>query len=256
MDALDAIQGIEWLYLFVILVGAALVHGTIGMGFPLVFTALGALVLDVKTAIFISLIPAILINLQCLTRGYDWRSLIARFFLLALCAGVGSVIGTKILFVAPPEPVKLILIASIVLYLGLGQLGNRYFGWINTRPVMAAVGFGLVAGIIGGITNAMGPVLVVYFLERNYGTDETVQGLNLCFLVGKVAQLVLFLDVGTRLDANSATQLGGITLLVMACLFLGTRIRKNLAVATYRKALKIALGIIACMLLGQVLAGW
>ena len=252
MDALDAIQGLEWLYLFVILVSAAMVHGTIGMGFPLVFTALGALVLDVKTAVFISLVPAILINLQCLTRGYHWRVLVSRFFVLAVCAALGSVVGTKILFIAPPDPVKLVLIASIVLYLARGRLGNQGFGWINSYPVASAVGFGLVAGIIGGITNAMGPVLVIYFLERDVGTDETVQGLNFCFLVGKIAQLVLFLDVNPSLDAGDMTQLGGITALVMAVLFIGTRIRQNFEVATYRRALKIALGVIACMLLAQV----
>ena len=255
MDALEAIHGLEWLYLFIILVGAAFVHGGIGMGFPLVFTALGALVLDVKTAVFISLAPAILINVQCLLHGLQWRALLSRFSLLAVCAGVGSIAGTKILLLAPTGPIKLVLVASIVAYLVLDRLGVGYFGWIRSRPTTSAVLFGLVAGLVGGITNAMGPILVVYFLEQKYNTDTTVQGLNFCFLVGKLAQLYLFIDVGHYANTSSIAPIAGITLLVMACLLVGVYIRKRLDVDTYRKTLKVALGIIAVVLLVQVVAG-
>ena len=83
MDILGSIEGLEWLYLCVVLIGASIVHGTLGMGFPMIFTALAAIVIDVKSAVFISLVPSILINLRCLSEGYDWRGLLRQFLPLA-----------------------------------------------------------------------------------------------------------------------------------------------------------------------------
>ena len=252
MDILGSIEGLEWLYLCLVLIGASVVHGTLGMGFPLIFTALAAIVIDVKSAVFISLVPSILINFRCLTEGYDWRGLIRRFAPLALLAGAGSVIGTKILLDAPPGPIKLILILSIAFYLLLDRLKNRRFAWIQTYPTAAMVVFALAAGIIGGITNAMGPILIIYFLENHIGKDETVQGLNLCFVVGKFVQLFMFYSAGDAYSSDGWLIIAAVSVLVFALLLVGIRIRQRFEVETYRRLLKHALAIIALVLLGQL----
>ncbi len=253
MDLLSSAEGLEWLYLFVVLLGASFIHGALGMGFPLVFTALAAAVIDVKAAVFVTLIPSILINARCLTQGYGWRNLIRQFFPLALLAGLGSAFGTSILILAPPEPIKFILVISIGFYLLLDQLKTRRFLWIQENPVVAIIFFGLAAGLIGGITNAMGPILIIYFLENHFGTDGTVQGMDLCFLVGKLVQLYMFIAAGEVINTTDGYWLTGISIVVFATLLVGIKIRQWFAVETYRQILKIALGIIAVVLLVQTI---
>ncbi|MFK7844081.1 MAG: TSUP family transporter [Rhodothermales bacterium] len=253
MDVLDTIEGLEWLYLCLVLLGASFVHGSLGMGFPMIFTALAAVLVDVKAAVFIIIIPSMLINIRCLTQGYDIYNLLKRFSLLAVIAGLGSAIGTQILLIAPQGPIKIVLVASIAFYLLLDRIRTKRFDWIQTYPFLATLTFGFVAGTIGGITNAMGPLLIIYFLENQFGTDETVQGLNLCFLVGKIVQLVMFMNTGSTINLEGWIWLAGISILVFGALIGGIRIRQKMDVTTYRHILKVALGIIALVLFFQIL---
>jgi hypothetical protein len=46
-----------------------LAHGTMGLGFPLIATPLVALLLDVKTAVLVTVIPNIAVNLLSILRG-------------------------------------------------------------------------------------------------------------------------------------------------------------------------------------------
>jgi len=52
-----------------ILVFAGLVHGTLGMGFPVVATPLLSLVVDVRTAILLTLLPTVAVNVGSILRG-------------------------------------------------------------------------------------------------------------------------------------------------------------------------------------------
>ena len=253
MDVLDTIEGVEWLYLCLVLLGASFVHGSLGMGLPMIFTALAAVLVDVKAAVFIIIIPSIFINLRCLAQGYDLYHLIKRFFLLAMLAGLGSVVGTEILLVAPQGPIKIVLAASIGFYLLIDRIRSTQFDWIQAYPLFATLAFGFIAGVIGGITNAMGPILIIYFLENQFGSDETVQGLNLCFLVGKIVQLVMFMNTGSTIGLEDWIWLAAISVLVFAALIVGIRVRQNMEVTTYRRVLKVALGIVALVLVFQII---
>ena len=56
--------------------------------------------------------------------------------------------------------------------------------------------FGLAAGIAAGSTNVMVPILIIYALELGLGATAMVQVFNMCFLAGKVAQMVMFAAAG------------------------------------------------------------
>lgn len=57
--------------------------------------------------------------------------------------------------------------------------------WVNKKPKLAIVVFGFIAGIIGGLTNVMALVLIIYSLESKHSRKEVIQSSNLCFLFGK-----------------------------------------------------------------------
>ena len=53
---------------------AAAVHGTIGIGFPMIATPLLALVTDVRTAILLLVLPTVVLNVANILKGGRWTS--------------------------------------------------------------------------------------------------------------------------------------------------------------------------------------
>ena len=252
MPGLETLGTELWIFFIAVIVGGGIVHGTLGMGFPLVATALLSLIMDVKEAVFLSLVPSIFINLICMKGRGDWKKGARRFLPLALIAGIASAVGARYLLIAPAEPVKLLLVVSIFLYLMTSRLRKTKITWIEDWPTLALLFFGGLAGLVGGITNAMGPILVVYFIEGSFSTEETVQGLNISFLVGKLAQLAIFAKESDAFQHTRPAYVIMITLLSILALWVGIRIRQRVSQETYRRCLKIALFVIALVLTAQV----
>src|SRR5574344_2251526 len=87
---------------------SALVHATIGFGFPMIATPLLAMVTDMKTAVIYVAIPTLLLNLSALILEKDLFKAIKKFFPLAFMAMIGSAIGTQILIYSNSEFFKLL----------------------------------------------------------------------------------------------------------------------------------------------------
>ena len=183
---------IEFLIVFsIIIFFSSLVHGSIGFGFPMIATPLLAMVTDMKTAILYIAIPTLLINLISIYSEGNFLQAVKKFYPLALIGMIGSAIGTQILIYSSSELFKLLLAFSIFLYLFI-QKFKIQMHWIREKKIISMVVFGLFAGIIGGLTNVMASILIIYSLESKHTKKEVIQSTNLCFLFGKVIQIVLF----------------------------------------------------------------
>jgi len=119
----NAVPYATLLVFVVIILVAGFVHGTLGLGFPLVATPLLALWVDVQTAILVTLLPTVAVNIISLLRGGNWHESIGRYWPLAAYAVLGSVAGTYILIVNDPHPFKLVLAGLIFMYLAAGRIG-------------------------------------------------------------------------------------------------------------------------------------
>jgi len=82
---------------------AAFIHGSIGFGFPMVATPLLALFTDLQTAIVLTLIPTLLVNLISIISEGNILLASRRHLSLALLAMLGSAIGTQILLFVNSE---------------------------------------------------------------------------------------------------------------------------------------------------------
>ena len=76
-----------------ILFVAGLVHGTLGLGFPLIATPLLARFMDVRSAILITLLPTATVNIASILRGGHWEESIGQFWPLGLYSMLGGAIG-------------------------------------------------------------------------------------------------------------------------------------------------------------------
>ncbi|MGH7829568.1 MAG: sulfite exporter TauE/SafE family protein, partial [Candidatus Binatia bacterium] len=95
---------------------AAFTKGTTGFGFPLIATPMVTLLLDIRTAVTILLIPNILMDMTQVFRGAFPAAIIRRFAWLLLCTVIGVFLGTKALVTLPLWILNLTLGISVLAF--------------------------------------------------------------------------------------------------------------------------------------------
>jgi hypothetical protein len=236
--------------LVVVMLAAGLVHGTLGLGFPLVATPLLTLMMDVRSAILVTLLPTMTVNIISIVRGGSWRSSIGTYWPLVLYVPLATLLGTKLLFSVDPAPFRLLLAAIILLYLNQHRLRGNLTSWIKQRPGTATAVFGAAAGFFAGTVNVMVPVLIVYCLEMGMSRAVMVQVLNLCFLTGKASQAAVLTAMGTFSLTHLVATLP-LAAAALAALLVGVRVRDRLDADRYRRWIRGVLFVIALLLIFQ-----
>jgi uncharacterized membrane protein YfcA len=249
MSGIDLLLSEHLSAVLLILGSASLVHGLLGIGFPLLATPLLALFTDVRTAMLVLLIPTMAVNIASMIKGGRWAASIGRYWPLAVFVALGSIAGTRLLIVTSPEPYKLLMAVVLLGYLNVNRMGG-HLPWIDRWPGSAMVLFGLLAGVLAGTVNAAIPALIIYALELQLPANAMVQVFNLCFLAGKLSQAATFGSAGLfGLDVVRTTLPLGLYALIG--LGAGMAIRSRFNTETYRRWLRGALFVIAILLVVQ-----
>jgi len=236
--------------LFGIMLLAGLIHGTLGLGFPMIATPLLSLTCDVRTAILLTLLPTVVVNVASILREKNWATNVGRFWPLTIYALVGSFIGSLLIVESDPAPYKLVLALLIFLFLATGYIGNRVTGIGHNHPALGMFGFGLVAGLAAGTTNVMVPILIIYTLGLGLTPGVMVQVFNMTFLAGKLAQISVF-GFGGLIDIHLLQVTAPMALAGLGALFIGMRIRDRIPVEKFRSLIKALLVITAITLMVQ-----
>jgi uncharacterized membrane protein YfcA len=256
MGEIDAFITSPWMIWAVLVVAAAgWIHGVMGMGFPLITIALIALVTELKTAVILTVLPNIAVNLYLIAQGGRWRESLGRHWRVALYMPIGAVLGTKVLLAVPAEPLKLLLAFMILVYLNMARLRKLSWDWLKRAPRTAEAGVGLFAGFLSGTVSVSIPPLVIYFMALGLAPTAMVQIMNLCFVFGKATQAATLAAAGeiTRLVVFTTVPL---TLLGLLFLAWGARVRSRAHTATYYGWLNKTLFVMALILIFQVAYAW
>lgn len=167
---------------------AGFVKGAIGFGFPTLGTPLLSLVVDVKTAVVLLILPNIAMDgLQFFRRGAP-LAVVERFWPLLATGAVGTIVGTRLLADLSPRTATLILSLCIVLFVAASASGRtprvprEWERWVS--PVV-----GFAVGVIGGVTNVPGTPLVMYFVALGLVKHDFVAAVAFTFVVYKLVQL-------------------------------------------------------------------
>lgn len=229
---------------------SGLVHGTLGLGFPLIATPLLALFVDVRSAIVITLLPTVTVNVVSIVRGGRWRESVGKFWPLAVYAVIGSVFGTWSLIITDPAPYKVLLAVLILLYLGVNRLGVVRMRWVSSNPGWSMLTFGLAAGVASGTTNVMVPILIIYTLELGLAASAMVQVFNMCFFAGKITQIGMFISAGV-IGSEMLVSTAPLAVVALIALLFGMAIRDRFPTDTYRNVIRSGLLVIAIVLIVQ-----
>lgn len=167
---------------------AAFIKGAIGFGFPTLATPLLSLFIDVKAAVVVLILPNIVMDgIQFARRGAPLAT-VRRFAILLVFGALGTVVGTRLLVALSSRTATLILGAFLLVFVTLSVTGAtprvpaRWERWLS--PVA-----GLLAGVVGGLTNVPGTPLVIYFQSLGMAKHEFVASVAFTFVVYKLIQL-------------------------------------------------------------------
>lgn len=202
---------------------------------------------DVKTAVVILILPNIVMDgIQAARRG-DVLVTVRRLWLLIAAGAVGIVLGTRLLTFLPSRTATLILGAFVVAFVLLNatrfspRVAPSWEPWLSA-PV------GLLAGVVGGVTNVPGTPLVIYFYALGMAKHEFVRSVAFTFLMYKVVQLgaVVYYGLLTWRILGGSVALTGMALVAFA---VGLRVQDRLAQATFNRAVLAFLALLGLWLL-------
>ena len=229
---------------------AGLVHGTLGLGFPMVATPILATMMDVRSAILITLLPTIAVNIASIINSRSSLASTRPFIPLVGFAILGSIAGATVLAVTDPAPFRIVLAGLILFYLWSNLRISKQ--WLDQNSLLAMAGFGVLAGLAAGTTNVMVAVLIMYFLSLGTARTTMVPTLNACFLVGKASQIAV-LAIAGLVGISLIIETTPLAIAAVIALLLGQRLQSRIEVSTYQSILRKLLLLLAAVLIYQFL---
>jgi uncharacterized membrane protein YfcA len=177
-----------------VLVGLALllagfVKGASGMGFPLIATPTVALLLDIRIAITILIIPNIVMDIAQVFRGGFPFEVLRRFAWFFVLTVVGVFLGTKLLVTLPLWILNFCLGVMVLVFVVSNWLRIEF----TIPPQLEkklSLPAGLVSGFLNGMTNAAGPALAIYLYSLRLPKIEFIKSIAAIFIITKLSQLV------------------------------------------------------------------
>jgi uncharacterized membrane protein YfcA len=206
---------------------------------------------DVKTAVPLLVVPNLVMDGIQFKRQGPVGDAPRRLIPLLVFTIVGTVIGTKLLVMLSPRAAALTLGVFLVGYvaLDLARVTPRIpRGW----ELRLAPPVGLVAGVMGGITNAPGTVLALYFVALGMEKREFVRSIALTFLVVKGVQLVTLAWYGL-FGWHLVLGALGLVPVSLAGFALGVRLQDRLDQRAFNRAVLAFLAILGVWLVARAL---
>jgi len=217
------------------------VKGAIGMGLPVVVLAALALIMPLREAMAIFLIPGIASNIWQATNGPWLRPLVGRMWTFLLGSIVAIVLGVWIMSGTKSQAMAAVLGALLIVYSLYSLLAPRLPAPGRHEPWMSPL-----AGAAGGVFFGMSGVFIVpgllYLETLRMPRDQFVQALGITFIT----------ITGTLSVSMTAFGLVTWNLALMSCLGLipvfagiwaGRRIRHHISEDFYRRLFFIALAL-------------
>ena len=237
----------QMLILIVIFAMASLLHGISGLGVTLVTTTALASMYPLPHAIVLVIFPSLLLNAMTWLSGGGrtvWQNFTyygRRYWLLALTSLLGSILGAKLLLWVDSAYILLTLAAVIGFYVISSLLGKQV-RLPDTKPVLIMVGFS--AGIVGGATNAMSTILMMYLLSASDDKNTIAKVGNMCYFLGKIAQIIVLREPIMALTSGEWQLITVLSVISVVTLLVGIRLRRYLPQARFRQLILVIVTVL------------
>jgi hypothetical protein len=177
------------LWVILCLLAAAFMKGVTGMGFPLIATPILTLLLDIRSAVVVLIVPSMLMDITQIFRGMFPYSLLKRLFGFVLLGVVGAYIGTGFLVTLPLWVLNLCLGAMVLVFVATNLLQSELRIPASAEKLLSPL-IGFAAGFLNGMTNVSGPLLAMYFYSLKLPKAEFIKAVAMIFFILKCGQIV------------------------------------------------------------------
>ncbi|OAV37568.1 hypothetical protein AO364_0319 [Moraxella catarrhalis] len=237
----------------IVFIAAAILHGITGMGFPMLGTTALAFIMPLSKVVALVALLSLLMSLLVLCsnnkKGFYQEIVyyLKTYKLLAIGSVVGSILGVKLLLILPVSWLFL-LMAIITLYYSVNGILNVCAKAKNIQVVANnknMVLFGFLAGIIGGSTNAMSPILLIFLLSETEDKNRIAKASNLCYLLAKIVQIYMLKDQYLLLNKSEYSLIFLLSVLSVIGLYVGIWLRTKISPNFFKMLIFIVLLVLA-----------
>lgn len=183
--------------------------GALGFGMPLVTISILPFLIPVDLALAINAVLLPFTNVAQFVRSGPMMTTVRRFWplLTGMIVGIGA--GALFITMVDPRSLTLLLGLFVMGFVGLSVLKPQFHVPATVeRPT--AWGVGLASGVVGSLTTANGPLLVMYLVGLNLSRPLFLSALSMLFLVLGVMLSVSYYAIGVLT--------GGRIAIALACL--------------------------------------
>jgi hypothetical protein len=230
-----------------VVLAAGIIKGAIGFGFPSLATPLLSLVVDVKTAVVVLILPNIVMDgIQFARRGAPLATL-RRLGTLLLSGGVGIVLGTRVLTLLSPRTATLVLGVFVLIFVALSVTGlapkipPHWEPWLSPPA-------GFAAGVIGGVTNSPATALVLYFHGIGLAKHDFISSIAFTFFFYKLVQLGAVTWYGLLPWSLLGVSVA-LTAVALAGFAVGLRVQDRLDQRSFNRVVLVFLAVLGAWLL-------
>src|SRR5215470_16923164 len=235
----------------VALLFAAFVKGTTGFGFPLIATPMVALLLDIRIAITILIIPNIVMDITQIFRGGFPFAVLRRFGWFFLTTIIGVFLGTKVLVTLPLWVLNLSLGVMVLIFIVSNWLRFEFTISLKLER-MLSLPAGLIGGFLNGMTNAAGPALVIYLYNLRLPKMEFIKSIATIFIITKLSQLIAVSTWNLFNRATLSLSLG-VTLFVLLGFYGGLKTQDRINQKTFSSSLLVLMFVVGVILVSRAL---
>jgi len=171
------------------------VKGVIGVGLPTVSIALLATIVDLKSAIAILILPALLTNLFQSFNGSAFIKILKRIWTYLLAALVCTWIGGGVLANANSVILSGLLGALLAIYAATSLATIKINLPVRWEPLASPL-IGSAAGILTGLTGSFVFPGVIYLQALNLPRNQFIQAMGITFTMASISLGVTIVDHG------------------------------------------------------------
>lgn len=215
------------------------VKGVIGLGLPTVSLALLAVAIDLPSAMALILVPSVVTNIWQVMAGGNFRVLLVRLWPFLLMATITVWIGATALTRVDLSLLSALLGALLVFYSAMNLLGLHFR--ITTRhEVWLGPLFGLINGILTGMTGSSVVPGVMYLQSIGLSRDMLVQAMGILFMVSTLALAIALQQNAMLTVEHGILSLAALVPGIIGMIF-GQRVRHSLSEPVFRKVFFVSL---------------
>ena len=205
--------------------------GVISWGFPLVSLPILTIALPPTSAIFLLFFPIIFANIREI-KIKNWKTYkkLIPFSLGIFC---GIIIGSVIFHTSNSDIISIAIGITIIICVVINFVGFKINEKYLLKPFFG-LSYGLLSGIIGGMTTVLGPFMIIYLVSLNLSKSIFSEFVSLAVfstLIPLYGMFFIYQDV--VISDFFASGLALIPALLMQ--FLGLKIRNIIPQEKFRK---------------------